>query len=376
MDKALRVLAIIILILAIVAMVFAQLSFTKRQVLLERNKMFEEKVIQVAKTIEAADAPDVPAPDVQKDVGEVSDRELANPERSSVFENYSAKLETQNQPTLDYSTDVKKSQLRSLYLLDADGNYSLSDLDRRPKKDGAGTMANVLEEFLKRAIDQKAVLEKTRSELTKMRELATSLVTEMNKMKVDWRVTKRELKETRDECEKLKEEKVALEAQIAKLTAEKKELAAELADSKAENEKKDGEIASLKDQIGQLEKINKELKEHARLGAGVQGNSDNVAVAQLTAGVKGKIVESNDDYKFVIIEFTDDAMVEMMGPERQNPLPQLEMNVRRTGRQSASGEFVTRVKMRQVVKGKNLVVADILTDWQQSPVEKEDVVFF
>ena len=157
----------------------------------------------------------------------------------------------------------------------------------------------------------------------------------------------------------------------------KKELTAELADAKAENEKKDGEIVVLREQIAQLERINKELKERIRPGSQANaGGVDGIAVSQLTAGVKGKVVDANDEYKFIIIEFTDEAMVEMMGPERANPLPQLEMNVRRTGRQSASGEFVTRVKIRQAVRGKNLVVADILTDWQQVPVEKTDVVFF
>ncbi len=378
MDKTLRVLAIITLVLAIVAMVFAQLSFMKRQVLLGRNSMFEEQIIKVAKTIEAADAPDVPAPDVQKDVAEVSDREVANPERTSIFENYPAKLETQNLATLDYSGIDKRRQLRSYYVLDQQtGKYILSDLDGKPKKDGPGSMAALLEDMLNRSIAQKAVLEKTRGELLKSRELVTSLVTEMNKMKVEWRVTKRELKESREECAKLKEEKAALEAQVAKLTAEKKELTAELADAKAENEKKDGEIVVLREQIAQLERINKELKERIRPGSQANaGGVDGIAVSQLTAGVKGKVVDANDEYKFVIIEFTDEAMVEMMGPERANPLPQLEMNVRRAGRQSASGEFVTRVKIRQAVRGKNLVVADILTDWQQVPVEKADVVFF
>ncbi len=378
MDKALRVLAIIILILAIVAMVFAQLSFMKRQVLLGRNSMFEEQVIKVAKTIEAADAADVPAPDVQKDVAEVSDRELANPERTSVFENYPAKLETQNLATLDYSTIDKRRQLRSYYVLDqTTGKYVISELDGKPKKDGPGSMAALLEEMLNRAMAQKAVLEKTRGELTKAREMITSLVTEMNKMKTDWRVTKRELKESREECEKLKEEKAALEAQVAKLTAEKKELTAELADAKAEIEKRDSEIAGLREQIEQQAKLIKEFKDRIA-GKGIPGGAtqDGVAVSVLTAGVKGKVVDANDEYKFVIIEFTDDALIEMTGPERANPLPQLEMNVRRKGRQSASGEFVTRVKIRQVVKGKNLVVADILTDWQQVAVEKDDVVFF
>ena len=377
MDKALRVLAIIILILAIVAMVFAQLSFMKRQVLLGRNSMFEAQVIKVAKTIEAADAPDVPAPDVQKDVAEVSDREMANPERSPVFESYPAKLETQNLATLDYSGIDKRRQLRSFYVLDSEGKYVMSELDGKPKKDGPGSMAALLEEMLTRAMAQKAVLEKTRGELTKTRELATTLVTEQNKMKVEWRVTKKELKDSRDECAKLKEEKAALEAQVAKLTAEKKELTAELADAKAENEKKDTEIAGLKDSIVQLEKINKELQARLRPGPGGTGQGpEGVAVSQLTAGIKGKVIDANDEYKFVIIEFTDEAMLEMTGPERQNPLPQLELNIRRAGRQSASGEFVTRVKLSKAVKGKNLVVAEILTDWQQVPVEKADVVFF
>jgi hypothetical protein len=379
MDKALRVLAIIILILAIVAMVFAQMSFMKRQVLLGRNSMFEAQVIKLAKTIEASDAPDVPAPDVQKDVAEVSDRELANPERSPVLENYPAKLETQNLATLDYSGLEKRRQLRSFYVLDTQGKPVMSELDGKPKKDGPGSMAALLEEMLTRAIIQKAGLEKTRGELTKVRELITTLVTEQNKMKADWRVTKKELKEARDEAEKIKVALAEKEAQVAKLTAEKKEMALEVADAKAEAVKKDGELVALKEQVTQLAKINKELQDRMRPGPGglVPGAGGlESSVSQLTAGVKGKVVDSNDDYKFVIIEFTDEAMVELIGPERQNPLPQLEMNVRRTGRQSASGDFVTRVKIRQAVRGKNLVVADILTDWQQVPVEKADVVFF
>ena len=107
-----------------------------------------------------------------------------------------------------------------------------------------------------------------------------------------------------------------------------------------------------------------------------QAAGDSVALTALSAGDKGSVIEANDELKFVIINFSDDAMVEMLGEERQNALPQFEMNIRRPGRQSASGEFVTRVKLRQAVRGKNLVVADILNDWQQVPVEKGDVVFF
>jgi len=376
MDKALRVLAIFILILAIVAMVFAQMAFSKRQVLLGRNSLFEKYVINVAKSLEAADAPDVAAPDVQKDVAEVSDRELANPERDSILANYPAKYETQQLATLDYSTEAKKRQLRTYYFLDAEGKPVRSTLDGQYKLDGENTMTAILEEFQARALAQKGTLEKTRSELTKMRELVTSLVNEMNKMKADWRVTKRELTESRAECEKLKEEKAALEAKVAKLEAEKKELQAELENEKAETERLKGEALALREQITQLEKINKELKEGLARRRLDGGDQEDIRVTPLTAGVKGKVVDTNDEYKFVIIEFSDAAMTEMLGEDRKKKLAQYELNIRRTGRQSASGEFVTRVKLTKAVQGKNLVVAEILTDWQQVPVEKNDVVFF
>ena len=42
--------------------------------------------------------------------------------------------------------------------------------------------------------------------------------------------------------------------------------------------------------------------------------------------------------------------------------------------QRRTGPFVDA--LRQAVRGKNFVVADILNDWQQAPVEKGDVVFF
>jgi chromosome segregation ATPase len=375
MDKALRVLAIIILILAIVAMVFAQLSFDKRQVLLGRNSQFEEYVIKVAKTIEAVDAPEVAAPDLQKDVAEVADRELPNPDRDSILANYPAKYETQQLQTLDYSTDEKKRQLRTYYVLDAEGKKIRSSLDGQYKKDGPGSMMAILDEMLTRSMAQNAVLQKTRGELTKMREMLTKNIEEMNKMKADWRVTKRELTESRAECEKLKEEKAALEAQVAKLQAEKKELQAELENEKAEVERLKGEAAGLRETIAQQDKLIKDLKDRFQ-AKNLQLDKDEIIVTALSAGVKGKIVDANDEYKFVIIEFTDAAMVEMLGEERKNKLPQLELNVRRTGRQSASGEFVTRIKLSKFVKGKNLVVAEILSDWQQVPVEKDDVVFF
>ena len=78
---------------------------------------------------------------------------------------------------------------------------------------------------------------------------------------------------------------------------------------------------------------------------------------------------------FCVIEFTDEAMKEMLGAARQNALPSLTLGILRKGFNGAAGEFVGKVRLRQSVSGKNFVIADILGDWSQSPVEKGDVIF-
>ena len=69
-------------------------------------------------------------------------------------------------------------------------------------------------------------------------------------------------------------------------------------------------------------------------------------------------------------------VAELIGEQRDRPMPPIELMVRRPGFKSATGEFITRIKCRQVLRQNNLVVADILIDWQQSPVEVNDVVFY
>jgi len=157
-------------------------------------------------------------------------------------------------------------------------------------------------------------------------------------------------------------------------------MAAELADAKNEVEKANEEKLTVNEELVKVNQKYEELKERFTAGtrklAGTMQNETSSTVTALTAGDKGKVIETNDEFKFVIIDFSAEAIAEMLGADRQNQLPQLEMNIRRPGRQSAAGEFVTRIKLRQAVLGKNLVVADILNDWQQVPVEKNDVVFF
>lgn len=379
MGKLLRVLVFVILILSVFALFFANKVFAKKEILSRRLSVLEEQVVKFAKTIEAQDPADAAAPELQKDISEVSEREVANPEKESVLEGYAMKLEQQNLPTLDFGNTEKRRQLRNYYAAGPDGAAILDQLDKKPTTKGPGSMQEILDQLFERAKAQQAALNKTRAELAKMRELLTSSVGEVNKLKGEGRTAKKELKESRDQLAGAQSEKEAAEARVAKLTAEKKELAAEAADAKSEAERLNGEKVSLGEDLAKAKETIEELKKRMQGGGNrptVGGTDTGVAVASLSAGDKGKIIETNDELKFAIIEFSNDAMAEMLGAERQNALPQLEMNVRRTGRQSAGGEFVTRIKLRQAVRDKNLVVADILSDWQQTAVEKGDVVFF
>ncbi|MBO4709440.1 MAG: hypothetical protein J5727_06665 [Kiritimatiellae bacterium] len=367
------------MILSAASLFFANALFQKRELLKDRNATLVDGFINVARTIEAKDAEDVTAPEIAKDVSEVSDREIANPEKQNLLEDYPMKLETANLPTLNLNSQDKRDQLAALYALDGEGKPRL-DADGNKVKIGPGTMAELIGQVLERAKNQQIVLNKTRGELAKMRERVSDNVEEMNKIKVAQRADKRDITAKKEQIETLTSEKEALDAKVVQLTREKKELNAELADQKDQVEKLNEEKVALQEQLENSQKALAEMKEKFK-GLGQQRASGTMvaqegAVASISAGLKGSVISANDSLKFCIVELSPECMTEMLGEERDRPLPQLDMNVRRTGRNSASGEFVTRIKLRQAVPGKNLVIADILNDWQQVPVEKGDVVFF
>ncbi|MFA7174177.1 MAG: hypothetical protein WC340_12360 [Kiritimatiellia bacterium] len=380
MGKALKILVIIILLLSVISLGFAHLLFKKRELLTRRNQILENTVVNLAKTIESEDATDSTPPSVEKDIATVTDRELVNPEKEPMLQNYPIQLEQQNLPTLDLDNTKMRLQLRSYYVIDpVTGKPKIDELDQLPATKGPGSMVEVLEKVFARAKIQQAKLNSTRAELAKMRDKMTVAVEDINALKIAGRADKKTLNEKTQQITTLQSAVSDLETKAARLVNEKRELAAELADSRNEVENLNSELVAVKDDLTKAEVKNADWEKrwmglkNSPMGG---GDPDAIIVTALSAGDKGKIIEANDELKFAILEFSNEAIAEMLGPERTNQLPQLEMNVRRPGYKSASGEFITRIKLRQVVRGKNLIVADILSDWQQATVEKGDVVFF
>lgn len=196
MGKALRILVIIILLLSVVSLVFAHLLFEKRELLTKRNQILENTVVNLAKTIESEDATDSTPPSVEKDVATVTDRELVNPEKEPMLQNYPIQLEQQNLPTLDLDNNKMRIQLRSYYVIDpVTGKPKIDELDQLPATKGPGSMVEALETVFARAKVQQAKLNSTRAELTKMRDKMTVAVEDINALKIACRADKKEITE-------------------------------------------------------------------------------------------------------------------------------------------------------------------------------------
>ena len=385
MNKLLHAIVYLILIVAVAALVFEKSLFDKRSLLGDRNRAMEDYIVRLARTIEKADAPrPMTVPEAKKDISPIEARQVDTPEMENVLEEYPAQLETQNLETFNWDTSAVRLQLRQLYMLGPDGqpvpdaaNYN------KPMTKGKGTMAELMDQLFERAKAQQATLNSTRAALAEIRGKLESAISEYNKLKPDARLLKMTEEELKQKITQLGQEKETLEEQVTKLksrveeqTGEITSLKDEVSTAKDETEAAKEENAALEKKIKQLQKLMQQMAKQQNQASGVaSGGQGGTAVTSLPAGEKGKIVAVDNKLMFCVIGFTDDAMKEMLGPERQGALPALTLGIRRKGFNGPAGEFVGKVALRQSVSGKNFVIADILGDWSQSPVEKGDVIF-
>ena len=384
MNKLLHAIVYLILIVAVAALVFEKSLFDKRTLLSDRNRAMEDYIVRLARTIEKADAPrPMTVPEAKKDISPIEARQVDTPEMENVLEEYPAQLEAQNLETFNWDTSATRLQLRQLYLLGPDGqpvpdaaNYN------KPMTKGKGTMSELMDQLFERAKAQQATLNNTRAALAEVRSKLESAVSEYNKLKPDARLLKMTEEELKQKISQLGQEKKTLEEQVTKLksrveeqTGEITSLKDEVSTAKDETEAAKEEVAALEKKVKQLQKLMQKLAQNQNQSGATGGGGQGTAVTSLPAGEKGKIVAVDNKLMFCVISFTDDAMKEMLGPERQNALPALTLGVRRKGFNGPAGEFVGKVSLRQSVSGKNFVIADILGDWSQSSVEKDDVVF-
>ncbi len=375
MNKALHVFVYIFVILAGAGLFFEYQLNEKRRLLTDRNKLQEDYLVKIASTVENVEPNKDVTAEIKKDVSPVEAKIVDTPATENVLEDYKAYLEQDNLATYKWENQATREQLRQVYVLDAEGK-PVMDGDRPLTR---GPEWELLEKLLSSCQNQQAKLNTTRGELKVLHEKLVEVVKELNDLKPIARQDKVTIVERDEKIAKLESEKAALEDEIVKLKAQIDELNTEITSLKDEVVAAREEAEAAKEDLTKAQKVIEQLKkllQEALIAAqGGVKTSAGVAVSSIPAGDKGKIVEADNDSMFAIIEVTPEAMKELKGNDLSRPLPYMELGVKRPGHQGEAGEFVGRIRLRQEVPGKNYIICDILSNWEQDKLQSDDVIF-
>jgi len=376
MNKVLHVLVYVFLALAGASLFFELQLNAKRAELTDRNRMQEDYIVRIARTVEKAEPDKSAAFEIKKDSSPVEARLVDSPDMENVLEEYPAPLEQANLDTYNWDGQAERKQLRTVYVLDFEGKPVLDG--NEPLKRGKGTEDEMLSMLFESAKTQQSRLNTTRAALTALRGKLESVVAELNRLKPDARQDKVTIVEQKEKITKLEGDKADLENQITKIKAQVDELNGEISSLKDEVTTAKDETEAAKEETAKAKQLIESLRKMLKESIQTQGSKSagvGVAVTSLPAGEKGKVVEADNDDMFAIVKFSDEAMKELKGENLDRPLPSIELGVKRPGFNGEAGEFVGRVRLRQEVKGKNYVVCDILGQWEQDKLKANDVLF-
>lgn len=390
MNIALRILVFLVLIINAISLWFSADLYKKRELLKGRGELYKDQLVKISKTLEAEDPVDPASPAVYpaRDIAAVTDQLQESPETDTFWNSYVQKYEIPNLPTMSIdSTDAQRIQLNAYYRTQIDENGKIvpaTDAMGNYITEGQGTAREVLEKVFDRAKAQNALLNKTREQLTKVREELVVVITDHNKLKQDGRQDKKTITEKNAEIEKQKAEIAEKQDKINLLEQRRKEIESELSDAKAEVQEKQEQIETQETELAKRqEALQAALAEIKRLkqdpSSGVAGGAT-IAAMRITAGVKGEIVKVDNQYLFAVIKLSDEAMKELVGEQMDAPLPAVDLHVKRPGYKGPAGEYVARIRLKKSFSKKDgdshLIVADILSDWKQADLEVKDVVFY
>jgi len=377
MNKTLHFFVYVFLILAGAGLFFEYQLNEKRKLLTDRNRLQEDYIVSLAATIENVEANKEAVTKVEKDASPVEAKLVDSPMMENVLEDYKFYLEEENLATFQWDKDDIREQLRMVYQLNAEGK-PIMDGDR-PKDRGAGTERELLEKLLKGSSDQQARLNTTRAELKSLHSKLADVVEELNKLKPEARQDKVTIVEKNEAIAKLESQKADLENQIVKIKAQIDDLNNEITSlndklvaAREEAEAAKDDLVKAQKQITDLKKALQEMLNQTRGGTTTAAG---MAVSTVPSGDKGKVVEADNENMFAIVEFTPEAMKQLKGDDMSKPLPIMEFGVKRTGYQGEAGEFVGRIRLRQEVAGKNYIVCDILSNWEQDKLKVNDIIF-
>lgn len=391
MNKALHVFVYLFLIGVGAALWYEYQLNDKRSELRDRNKLLEDYLIRIASKVEDGsdyapqalpaeyeikiDTDDPFDPGLRPDVGEPTLADILGK-----VTGYNATYEVVEHTHLKWGTPEREA-LRDAFIIDATTG--------KPKVEGANLKTDdsvaqkKLEELVERMDAQNKQFEKTRAVFPTLRaELAR--VTELyNGVTPHLRAYIYTNETQVVEIGKLKEEKAGLEADKVKLQNDIKDQRQTIESLKGDLDQAQEETANVRDELEKEVKMVEALKKQVqtllqeRNTATTPGQKTELgqAISSLPFGDKGEIIRADNDFMYAIVRFDETAMQELKGKDLSQPLPMLELAVKRKGFNGPAGELVGRIRLRQEVIGKPLVMCDILSNWSQDPLQPGDIVF-
>ena len=373
MNKVLHVLVYVFLALAAAALYFELQLNSKRALLTDRNRLQEDYLVKIARTIEKSDPTKDLSLEIKKDTSPVEARLVDSPDMSNLLEDYNSALEqtrTGDDVTYKWSENERR-QLRAVYATDADGNPLMDG--SQPLMRGPGTEDELLNKLFESAKAQQARLNTTRAALSDLRAKLEATVTEINKLKPEARQDKVTIAELKEKMASFEKDRERVQGEVAKTKSQIDELNGEIASKNDEIQRRDEEIEAKNDEIAKAKQLNEKLQKMLQASIQTQGSASaagaTAAVTSVSQGEKGKIVVADNEQMFAIVAFSDEAMKELKGKDLSSALPLLEFGVKR------GDTFVGKVSLRQEIKGKPYVICDILGAWEQDEMSVGDVVF-
>lgn len=280
-------------------------------------------------------------------------------------------------------TDNDRADLAKVYVAAGDGTWQM---------DGANPMKNgspqelVLQKLQMALENQRRQLLATRRAIPKLREVVKEMTERYNALvpklhdSIKLNISRKtQIDELTDENGKLKTKVAETESKLQETDRNLTEARENLDAAKRET---DEVKESLENEVKLRESLQKKIQEliaaQQSLIASTRGTTTGIgagAIRSVPFGDKGKIILANKEYMFAIVEFTPEAMKELKGDDLSNPLPILELGVKRPGFQGPAGEFIGRIRLSQEVSGKNYVRCDVLSNWSQDDLKPGDVIF-
>lgn len=320
MDKALKILVIILLLLSLAALAFEVVLFLQRQELKGRNQMLANGVIKAAKWVE------VP-PDATVD------------------------LATRDLPRVQ----LLEEQFKRFFQMGPDGKI-LKDAAGNKLMSGPGTLDATLNDLAAKMEQQYTRLNDTRVALEQTRLTLAQTSNTLVKTEQELAQTKDTLKKTEEDLAAARKDIEEKKSQIADLNAKNEALTADV-------EKKTAEIAKLTDKVTQLDQavaeskryIKKLQKDLAICYSGAAGETN-----ALPPGLRGQVLFVNTNWNFVVMDLVPDTKV----------LPLTDLTVQR------DALLVGKIRISEVMLERNFAFGEVLSDWQQMPVAKGDYVFY